>query len=285
MLSPLGGEKDMKKSALLALVAFAGSASAQFVATGPATVVSDGGGLGESFSAVYGGADTIFTSMQFTGTLTNPNATGTFASEADWDITTGIGGVIAGFQGGSSFTDPIPVDVTISSLVWANNGDNFNFMASESFDDSGQDAVWENPEFTFDGSAQFTDLGSFQQSLSQIDLIGSDFDTEIAIYSADGMLIDNNDDFSGLQSGVDSLALAEGNYIVVIGGFNSFFGDGLAFAGANGGNFVLNFDGVNIANGLTNGDDFAGFTFQVVPTPASAAILGLGGLVATRRRR
>lgn len=282
----------MKKFALIALAAAAGTASAQFTVTGPATVDS-WGALGDSnngsFSGTYMGADSLFGSLNFTGTLTNPNGTTTWSSEARWAITNGFGStILAQFQGGQSFTAPIPVNAGFNALAWVNNGDSYNFEAYESFVDTTveADAVWENPVFTLDGGVTVTNLGILADTGS-FDTGGSSYDTELALFTSNGVLIDTNDDAPGfgLQSQINYAGLAVGDYIVVIGGFNSVFVDGLALAGAANGDYLLNLDGNQVAAGVQAEREFAVFSFTVVPSPSSAALLGLGGLMAARRRR
>lgn len=112
-------------------------------------------------------------------------------------------------------------------------------------------------------------------------------DPEIALYGPDGNFIATDDDgatglFSQLSFGAADpipvagdnlpgsagLALAAGTYTIVTGGFNTTFASSLSgtfTAGTNAGTYDL------------------AVTF--VPAPGAAALLGLGGLVATRRRR
>lgn len=110
------------------------------------------------------------------------------------------------------------------------------------------------------------------------------YDSEIAIYDAAGNLVATDDDNgAGLYSnlsfgaadpivgdfpgGFNGLTLANGNYTIVVGGFNTVFGANIGniSAGAAAGAYEL--------------------VIQTVPTPGSLALLGLGGLVAARRRR
>lgn len=283
----------MKKVlAISTLAALAGVANAQFVITGPATVDSwaaAGNANNGQFGGTYMGASGLFGSISLDAVLTNPNATGTFASEARWRITDGNGNVVnAQFQGGTGFTDPIPVNSSLSALIWLNNGDSWNFEAFESFTDTSTaaDAVWENPEFTVGGSVSVTDLGILG-STGSIDTGGSSYDTELSIYTADGVLVATNDDATGfgLQSQINYAGLAAGDYLIVVGGFDSGFANGIAFAGAAFGDYDLNINGSLAADGTTVTREFAVFGFSVIPAPSSVAILGLAGLAAARRRR
>jgi hypothetical protein len=288
----------MKIHALIAaaVAATAGVANAQFVVTGPATVDSfaaQGNANNGTFSAVYGGPNTLFSSVSFVGTLTNPEATGTFSSEARWRITNGLGGgANFQFQGGTTFTDPIAVNATRGSLVWANTGDTFGFEAFESFTDSATvtDARWENPEFTFDNTPTIVNLGLVGPDFSvDTATTPSGFDTMLALYTATGTLLAVNDDFAGLGllSRIENSGLADGEYYIVLGRFNSSFGDGIATGLSTStatSDFVLNIDDQIAFQGQHTGSELLVFSVTV-PAPGSLALLGLGGLVAARRRR
>src|SRR5690606_28358742 len=115
-----------------------------------------------------------------------------------------------------------------------------------------------------------------------IDTLGStntggafgDDDTELGLFDADGNLVASNDDedFGAgiLTSLLDSNtvgALADGTYYIAVGAFNTVYGPG--------------FDA--ISDTPSTGTNVVNFI--VVPAPASAALLGLGGLAAIRRRR
>ena len=100
-------------------------------------------------------------------------------------------------------------------------------------------------------------------------------DTEVGLYNSNGVLVASNDDqdFGAgiLTSLLDSNgvgALADGTYYIAVGNFNTTFGTG-------------NFDvsSTSTAAGINK------LTVSFIPAPASAALLGLGGLAAARRRR
>ncbi len=274
-----------KQAALLALAASAGLASAQFTVLVPAATASDGASVVET----YAGPSTIFSSLTFTGDLTEIN-TATFASEADWDIFNNTtGGSLLGYDPTTTtgFTGTINISNTVGGLFWANTGDEFQFDSFESFDDGGDgvaDAEWNNASFEFSGAVAPTALGNFSSNLT-IDTDGSAADTEIAVYTLDGTLVDTNDDNGGggLWS-LLNLSLADGEYILVVGGFNSLFGDGLATAGTATGGFTVDFNNGNVASGTLGSGEFSVYSFTI-PAPGSAALLGLGGLAAIRRRR
>lgn len=101
-----------------------------------------------------------------------------------------------------------------------------------------------------------------------------DDDTELGLYNSLGQLVATNDDedFGAgiLTSLIDSTtvgALADGTYYVAAGNFNTDFA--AAFGATS----------TSTAVGTSK------VTFNFVPAPASAALLGLGGLAAIRRRR
>ena len=128
-----------------------------------------------------------------------------------------------------------------------------------------------------------------------IDTFGSDFDTELALFDQAGDLIVNNDDAVGLQSEVSTeinattVGLGAGTYFFAVGGFNHIFADGFSAVASS-----ANGTASGLIGGQINGIAFSGsvdvdsvqwYSFTVVPAPASAALLGLGGFAAIRRRR
>lgn len=134
-----------------------------------------------------------------------------------------------------------------------------------------------------------------------IDTAGTGHDTQLHLFNFDGSGIGENDDSVayGLQSEI-SLDLAAGNYLIGITEFNkdaigangiAMFGftntyndlNGNFIQGLEGGDFLASWD-----TGFGSGGDY-GINFSApvnaIPAPGAIALLGLGGLAATRRRR
>ncbi|MEM1424245.1 MAG: DVUA0089 family protein, partial [Planctomycetota bacterium] len=120
-----------------------------------------------------------------------------------------------------------------------------------------------------------------------IDTIGSDFDTELGLFSSDGLLLANNDDIEpgNTQSILEDLQLPAGDYLFAVGGFNTVFGSGFQVEpGAANGNFAGQANGVQFG-GLLDGGAIQWVSFNVTPAPGAGALLAIGGLAAVRRRR
>jgi len=105
---------------------------------------------------------------------------------------------------------------------------------------------------------------------------GLEADTELAVFDADGLLIDTNDDIDFLGGNtfsiLEDLLLTAGDYTVAVGTFNTNFDDGIALGDVVGG------DGL--------GDYAMSISVTAVPEPGSVLGLSLiGGLLALRRRR
>lgn len=131
------------------------------------------------------------------------------------------------------------------------------------------------------------DLGAVADvnDVFDIDVFGSDFDTEIGLFDSLGNLLGNNDDSGGLQSALLGNQLAEGTYYLAVGGFNTLFSDGFAVGGgANAGNIAGQVNGTAF-QGAINPDEVFWVSFEVVPTPGAASLLALAGFAGLRRRR
>jgi hypothetical protein len=84
----------------------------------------------------------------------------------------------------------------------------------------------------------------------------------------------DDDSGLGLMPALQIIDLSAGDYAIALSGF----GDVDAFS----------VDSDELADGLGHDENFGyklSFGFSVVPNPSSLALLSMGGLVATRRRR
>ena len=225
--------------------------------------------------------------------------------------------------GGFTGTIPVgPTAVPISPITL--NAGSANVEWFESFDDGpGADSNWQNVTYEF-GANTITNgtvnMGAIPATGTTVNYSGShvagglDFvtfsvggvggagdylhiamnagatgsmtDTEIALYDSAGNFVATDDDggpglFSALTYGAsdplaspdktpgfDGLTLPAGSYTLVTGGFNTTFPLTL------GGTFIP---------GTNSGTYTLGLTY--LPAPSTAGLLGLGGLVAGRRRR
>lgn len=148
----------------------------------------------------------------------------------------------------------------------------------------------------------FIDLGTIGpagnytfDTVGSTDVIGGfNADTELGLWDAAGTLIDEDDDGAGVGFfSLISAPLTAGVYYLGISEFNSDFENGFtnigtAFDGTDDMNAVLNVNAVFAGGGVAGASlaqETLFFKVTVTPAPASAALLGLGGLVATRRRR
>ncbi|MEO1715938.1 MAG: PEP-CTERM sorting domain-containing protein [Planctomycetota bacterium] len=209
-----------------------------------------------------------------------------------------------------------------TTLNWGGNfdinyegGDSLFFNALQTF--GGSSATWGNTTLTLSTGAAPTnnfipgapaanqpdaiDLGVLgDEGNFVIDTFNSDFDTELGLYDQAGDLVAINDDAvagvfgpSEIDVADDTLfdGLGAGEYFIALGGFNIIYGASDfdaqpdAGLGSAGGNFVVSVDGTEVATGVHPELSITWLKFTVVPAPASAALLGLGGLAAARRRR
>lgn len=274
-------------AAVLSASAVASLASASFTASAAGPFNSTGaiGNAGNgSFSATYTGPNTIFGSVQFSGTVLS-GGVGSWLSEARWNIKnldTGAASAIQPFTSSTTWVGAQTANVNRSLFLWATSGSQFSFEAFESLNDTGIDAVWTGVSFTF-SSASITNLGFFEPGDLTFSTSGSNFDTEIALYSAAGTLIGTNDDFGDDLWSQITANLAAGEYYAIVGGFNSAFNNGAASAGTAAGNYALSVNGNAAASGSLAAGNFASFSFTV-PAPGALALLGAGVLLGRRRR-
>ena len=147
--------------------------------------------------------------------------------------------------------------------------------------------------------ASFIDLGIIStegtytfDTLGSLNSTGSGTDTELAIWAADGTLLDFNDDVvTGTFWSEVTIALTAGEYYLGTGEFDAIFGDDFANTGSGfeAGESATIFVNINsVFAGSASQGDFNQTQYwrvEVVPAPASAGLLGLGGLIASRRRR
>jgi hypothetical protein len=130
--------------------------------------------------------------------------------------------------------------------------------------------------FNTDGSLNSTGLGT---------------DTELAIWTSAGALLASDDDSgAGLASQI-VINLSEGVFFLATSEFDSIFGPnftntGTGFEAGDLATVRLNINGslaATVTQGTNNQNQF--YRVEVVPAPASAALLGLGALATGRRRR
>ena len=142
------------------------------------------------------------------------------------------------------------------------------------------------------GPSTVSDLGTFSTATTiTVDTVGSEFDTELALFDVRGTLLTQNDDTFGLQSQLIQQDLADGTYFIAVGGFSSFFADGfVADSGASSGNFTLNLNETTftseIASNQINFFSFnigaatePGVSFFATPTPGSANVDPVQGVI------
>ena len=194
-------------------------------------------------------------------------------------------------DGGAPAPDSFYTSATLSffdNLVAAPTP-NFDFGTISS------DGLYTSPTITHTGGVYWAKV-TFAGTVNVADIftLGSNFDTEIGLFSAGGALIQTDDDFGGtLQSriGVGSGTGYDYDGSLAIPAFGSGdTGDGPAVAFLGAGTYYIAFAGYNTAFasgfGVTPGTATGIGQISInVPTPGAAALLGLGGLMAARRRR
>ncbi len=318
-------KKTVAILALLAAAGAAQASISSFVVSGSATftnknsVDAQGDPDNNVDSAVLVGPGGAFNAVRVTGSLTEVN-TGTFASEARVRMTAGAGNAFTAFNLGAAtatgnYTGTLAIGPTALAATAGvvNAGGTVNFEWFESFQDDANlpEQRWDTVTYEFGQNAIINgnfNLGSLNGNGSTLVTAGShvsgglDFfafsladgvdslgeslslrmnagtsgtsmtDTEFALYDGAGNFVASNDDFGvGFFSGLDfaDAGLAPGNYTLVTGGFNTLFAatvNGAHTAGTNAGTYSLEMT-------------------YTVPAPGALALVGLGGLVAARRRR
>ena len=108
------------------------------------------------------------------------------------------------------------------------------------------------------------DLGNLASgAVVNIDTIGSNFDTELALFDVNGGLIAQNDDAFGVQSQITSAGLEDGTYFIAVAGFSATFGNGFnASGGFSSGDYALNVNGISSGGALAV-DEVVFFSFNI----------------------
>lgn len=107
-------------------------------------------------------------------------------------------------------------------------------------------------------------------------------DSQLIVTDASGNILAFDDDENvGFMSSINTLTLGAGTYYIGVTGYND-----LNIGGAGGTQLPDGFTGAGQTSGHTENWTYKLIVgLNIVPTPGAAALLGLGGLVAGRRRR
>lgn len=280
--------------AMVAVAGLAAAASADFNTGIQAGPFNSDGPVGDATNGVYtftytGSSAATYNSIRIRGTATS-GGVGSFLSELRWQFNGAISsGAVAS---GTTWTGGFAVDNTQSfSSFSMTNGTSYSFRLWESFNDAGLDATWSNLQFDFGGpppAPSAIHVGTYTAGAFDINTFTSNYDTEIGLYDATGALIANNDDAASTLQSQLTPSLANGTYYLAVAGFNSSFGSsGWSVSGGGAsGNMNAFINGYQIVGDHTSvGGEVAWYSFTVVPTPGTLALVGLGGLAAVRRRR
>ena len=287
---------------VLSLVALAGSAHADFSFTpfagpytvGNTTVTINANDLANSAGVPAG----LYSSANVTVAWGNSD-NDAWSTEA-----------VAAFNGGSQVTassgsdfsaDPTTLTWTGLSLGGLYNPSvdgTLNFNMRQTYVPSGAD--WSNIVITLVSFIQppvpnCIDLGSIASGVAvnfNTESTTGVTDTEVGVYNQYGQLLGSDDDSgTGNLSSLNLANLPDGTYYIAVGTWNTTFGGafGVTSNGTETGMF-----GIEVISGMDtlSGSATAGaapnnvqWFCVTIPTPSAAAMLGLGGLVAIRRRR
>lgn len=283
----------MKTFAALFLAAVAGSASASEVLN-LGSFVQNGTVRNEDISGMLSGGG--YTSVQVTVDW-SAGSGGPWSSEAIWALTDNDIDNATVFYADPGSASNSANDGSAVTLSWntlttkkINGANPLWFLSLQVFE---ANANWNNVTVTFGNDTAVAPSGAINLGVVATDtdvfdigLEGSDFDTEIGLYNGWGGILGADDDSgTGLTSLLTGLQLEAGTYYFAAGGYDSEFATGFdALPGSDFGDI----------GGLINGIAFSGsigagevqwYSFEVVPAPSSLALLGLGGLIAGRRRR
>ena len=153
-----------------------------------------------------------------TATTNNPHTESSLLSATAYEVYVradcGLGD-FSTWVGPIDFTTLNPLPTTTATLDVISCGSSGADSYNGAYDASTQNVVWAQLDYTA-GCPSLT-----------IDTIGSDFDTEIGIYDANGVFIGSNDDGpTGVtpQSLFTELGLANGTYYIAAGANNTIFG-------------------------------------------------------------
>ena len=143
--------------------------------------------------------------------------------------------------------------------------------------------VW----FSFETRPKAVSLGSLGDGglPLQFSTLGSTIDTEMALYSPEGELLTENDDFNGtVQSGITAVNLEEGTHYIAVGQYDTIFREGFSvLAPAAAANFRLNYGENQSIQGALPADGVQWFSFEiaprVVPEVALAEVWFSGGRI------
>ena len=251
---------------------------------------------GATFTGTNATAGGLFSTITFSGDLTEVD-TGTFGSEArfragaaEYQVTT-----TGGFTGTLNIVNEVTTGVFFApATAGAISIDTF-----ESFDDGADgvaDATWDNIDFALNGSVNALNLGTFVMGNPFVfDTEGSAFDTELGGFDSIGNLLGNDDDGgTGTLSLFDFDAangapLAVGDYVLVMGAFNTLYADGSATTtSTTTGNYNINLNGVSVDAGTLEAGGLRTITFTVVavPEPSTLSLFAVAGLgLFVRRKR
>lgn len=243
------------------------------------------------------GSGQSFTPFAVQGSTTG-SYSGTLAVDRSVTVTAfplAAGGTV-NFEWYESYNDGAGADSTWDTVTYSFGGavlqnGNFN-LGSAAFDGVTRSTAGSNVAngldfYTITIPYGVTDLAHYLNIKTSQPTGAASYDSELAIYDAAGNKIAENDDGgAGLYSmlsfgaadplatggdfntaGASGATLAAGTYTIVVGGYNTSFGDTIG----------------NISAGAAAGAYSLDVTY--VPAPGAVALMGLAGLVAGRRRR
>jgi hypothetical protein len=225
---------------------------------------------------------------------------GPWSSEAAFGLFNGLATVVpvSGASSGAANSG------AATTLTWSGlfapvaAGTTLDFRFRQTF--SGSTATWNNTVLTFGTltptlPSNILDLGSINPAGPlTIESIGAANDTVIGLWSSNGSLLGTDDDTGPGNLSLLTQTLGLGTYYVGMVDWNgsSTAGATFGFTMLGGNNAITN--GLSVGDGTTTltspGESIAvggvqWYSFSVIPTPGAAALLGLGGLAAARRRR